>query len=190
MEESWEFVCEGDLGSVWVMSTLYRAESVSDHFFIRVAVLNESDDFIAADMRPYWELVRPVQYVGTEEEDLTVIDIATQIPPDIETVQEYLLADFEYGQLKGISPGGARSYYIDFNAGSWEDVEALQNTYLFIGVGGWIHVTDGSVVEQLSPEDGFAFVRLDMPVAWDEVPVGSLIGYDSADGVRMTTLAP
>ena len=135
--EGWLPVAGGELASVWMEPVLYEAPSVSDKFFVHLAVVNETEGFMGVDLRQYWDLIGPVQYVGTDEEELTVIDILSRVPPELtpERTAE-ILDDYRYGQLRGVAAGGRRDYYMDFNAAGRDAIDRLGTSYLFLALGG------------------------------------------------------
>ncbi len=183
----YQFVCVGkeiDV-TVWFRSTLFEAD-VSDHFFVQINIENGTESDIYIDLRNYWGLIRPVQYVQSDEDQLFVIDISTPIAPELTEEFSIEVSDAaDMGDLTVIPAGETLEYYADFNYGSSEDIKALETKYLFLGIAGWLTVTDGSCVEILSLSDGFKHYRLSLPALWDEIPQGSIIAYDNALGVTV-----
>ncbi|MBN1433903.1 hypothetical protein JW921_04030 [Candidatus Fermentibacterales bacterium] len=188
---TWLPVVEGEMASVLMEPVLYEAPSASGCFFVRIAVLNRTEGFLGVDLRDYWQLLRPVQYVGSDEAELTVIDICAPVPPELTPeLEASILEDYSFNQLRGIAAGASREYYVDFNAAGRVDIEALPNEWLFLGMSGWLWLTDGIRVEQLHPDEGFVHVRLELPAAWRSVPPGSVVAYDGPYGGVAETLAP
>ncbi len=180
-------VCAGDEldVTIWFRNTLYEAD-VSDHFFVQISVENRTDSDIGVDLRDYWGLIRPVQYVQSDEVQLFVIDISTPISPELtgEFTADVLKA-WNRGELTVIPAGETLEYYADFNYGTGDDIRALETAYLFLGIAGWLTVTDGTSVEILSLVDGFYHYRVSLPAQWEQIPSGSIIAYDHALGVTV-----
>jgi hypothetical protein len=171
--------------TVWFTNVLFEID-VSDHFFVQIGIENGTESDIGVDFRDYWGLIRPVQYVQSDEDQLFVIDICTPMVPELTgEFSADVLKAWNREELVVIPAGETLDYYADFNYGSSEDIKALDTKYLFLGIAGWLAVTDGSCVEILSLDGDFAHYRLSLPVLWDEIPHGSIIAYDHALGVTV-----
>jgi hypothetical protein len=176
-------VCNGEYVTVRVESILYEAD-VSDNFFVQFHIVSTADRDIYVDFRDYWSLIRPVQYVSSAEEELLVIDICTPVAPELTgEFSAEVLGALDRGELTLVPAGESLEFYVDFNAGGREDIDSLTERYLFVGYGGWLTFTDGSVVEVIAPDGDFIHIRTDLPAMWDKVPHGSIIAYDDVLGV-------
>lgn len=83
---------------------------------MQISIENGTYSDIGVDFRDYWGLFLPVQFVPSEEEQLTVISILTPIPTVLaeELVVDVLRA-WGRGELVVIPAGETLDYYIDFN---------------------------------------------------------------------------
>jgi hypothetical protein len=165
--------------------TLYETPSTGN-FLMHFSIVNETDGTIYVDLRDYWQTIRPIQYAGGEMPEMTVIDITSQIPPELtDSLREELTSAADNGSLLTVGSYGQLDYYVDFNAAGRAEIDALGVPWLMVAAGGWLNVTDGDTVEQLGPEQGFVYLALPQPVSWLDVPTGSIIAFDSPQGPRI-----
>ena len=154
---------------VWMQLVLYSSPE-SDHFFVRLSVENRTGSELGVDLRSYSHVVRPIQWVGSDDRSLSVINIRTPEPPVADSgFVASVIRSYAKGDLAVLPADGFLHYFVDFNAGSASDLQGLDTAYLHMALGGELTVTDGETVEVLSLPEGFRFFRMALPIEWDEM---------------------
>ena len=177
MGGDWLPLCSQEGFTADVNGMLYTA-SVSDHFFVRIRVSGPEGSYV--DLRDYWSLLRPIQWSASDEPDLYLIDILSQMPPELtDGYVAEILAARDAGELVKMPAEGFLEYYADFNYGSWVDIRDLSEAWLHLAVGGWVTAVDGEQVVVVASEDTFTFNNIPLPALFSEVPEGAVIAVDS-----------
>lgn len=151
---------------------LYESPGRADAFYCRFLVRNDSGSPIGVDLGDGdWDSIRPIQYSGQDIPRMTVIDIMTPVPPELtDSLTAALESSFAAGELVTLDPGESLEFFGMFDGSGMQDIEDLECAWLLLAYSGWLTVTDGTTSEVITPEDGFVYIPVRMPVSWEGLP--------------------
>ncbi|MBI5173991.1 MAG: hypothetical protein HY986_14005 [Candidatus Melainabacteria bacterium] len=181
----WKEVARCAWATVSVERALYRKEGSKD-FFVHVRIdnlLKRPIGFVAGDR---YQVFYPNQWAESELPRRQVISEMRRLQKELSTVErQKLLALFASGAKAAgsnrqvrILPGNSSDYYVSFNAGGRERVEAVKLPYLIVVMDGVIDFSDGKELYRASREmndSNHGEVALLTPVKLKDMPADALI---------------
>lgn len=181
----WKEVARSSFASAAVERALYRKEGSSD-FFVHVRIenlLKRQIGFVACDR---YQIFYPNQWADSELPRRQVISEMRRLQKELSPGQrQKLLAFFNPGAESAgtgrpvrILPGKTYDYFVSFNAGGRERVEAAKLPYLIVVMDGSMDFCDGKEIYRASRplnDSNNWEVALPTPVKLKELPAGAVL---------------
>lgn len=179
----WREVARSSCAAVMVERALYRKEGSPD-FFLHVRIenlLKRQIGFVAGDR---YQIFYPNQWAESEVPRRQVISEMRRLQTELSPAQrQKLLALFApgaegsgAGRPVRIMPGKTYDYFVSFNAGGRERVEAVKLPYLLVVMDGSMDFCDGKEIYRASRpmnDSSYGEVALATPVKLKDMPLGA-----------------